>query len=345
MPVAIAMLVVQHADDALRGKIPPQRWQELAAMTQSVHTVDVFTLDSSGAHLGANLMKCLPGVCELRISPTSNAVIIVTGGTNGNRYCQLWAVPADSSHAPLLVTSQSSWFPDWTPDGRGVVYVESSGQRPGDDATSMEPGALYRVDVIGNDGKMLNQPVSPNGQSSRDCLAGMICTTLSRVRCLTDGQIIFSSVELTLPCADKDVPERSELFAVDGKIATVRRLLPLETVASIGDSAEFFEPSPDGKSVSIPDRSGKVDVVELSTGTLTEVQTKPMPGKGSDQRLFSVPTWRNANELTFVAPVDGQRPSVILWSISDKKGKTLSTDWPGKDLTDIPAAQPAAGQR
>jgi hypothetical protein len=78
---------------------------------------------------------------------------------------------------------------------------------------------------------------------------------------------------------------------------------------------------------------------------VTAVQDKSVPVNGPNgdhtPTLLSVPQWRSNDELTFVAPGANGLPSVELWSLSKKSGKTLSNSWPvGMTDADASSTQP-----
>jgi dipeptidyl aminopeptidase/acylaminoacyl peptidase len=324
------MYVRDHDDGTLRDFLPPLRWSELEDLKQGVHFVMVYAFDPSGATAGPQLMVSLTQPDCVRVSPTGRAAIIVIPtnlGSATGTVEQLWVAPTDGSKPAVLISSNVAANPDWSADGRDVVFV-----RGVEDNKLL--ATLRRVRVIGDNGQ-----IAAHGY---DDLAGLLFDSGTRVRCLGDGRIIFSSVEVTLPATPDDVGQRVELFAVEpGKQATVSRLLTSKALAEVGDSAQYFEVSPDGSRVSIPDRTGTVDVVDLATGAVTPVQGKtfPKPAQG-DGALSAVPTWRGNDELTFVAPGENDRPQVMLWSLSGKKGEVLSATWPST-ITDELAPKPA----
>jgi hypothetical protein len=319
-PGAVATYLRDHADDALRAKIPAQRWLELKQLTQAVNLVQVYAVDPSGATAGATLMSTLHGIHELRVSPTGEAAIIVLSKDKQDADSDdLWLADTDASRPAAELNDQSTWHPDWSPDGRDVVFVRKVGSL----------ATLTRARVADDSGRLLEK------FGATEDLVGMLYDGLLRVRCLKDGRIVFNNLAVTLPAAPDDLPQHGELFAImPGKEATVSRLVPKRSVDQIGDNAQYFEISPDGAYASIPDSTGKVTVIELATGKVTEVQGNAFPNKNANDQdqLQTIPQWRSPDELTFMVPGEKNHPAVVLWSLSHKSGKVLSANWPGKIL-------------
>ena len=326
LDVAVGLYVRDHANAALRQKLPAERWQELQEMTESVNCIEIHAVDSLDPTSSTLVTILRKGVHDLRVSPTGGAVLVTTESNDSNEKhgSSLWYFVLGPDGGNGVLSDRAAWYADWSPDGRDVVYIRSA-QATVEDAGSL--GSLSRQRVIGDDGKFIKNPNGPED------LAGVVYSELSRVRCLKDGRIIFASVDVTLPSAAKDMPQQPELFSLTpSETPMVSRLMPEQSSEQIGDVAQFFEVSPDGQNVSIPDKTGTVDVVDLRSGDVTAVQDKPVPVKDPNgdhtPTLLSIPQWRSDDELTFVAPGANSHPSVVLWSLSKNAGKALSTTWP-----------------
>jgi len=336
-PVAVAMYFRDHADDATKAKIPEGRWKELAEFNQSYSVVQVCAFDPAQITIGPTLMTGLSGIADLRISPTAANVMIVVEKGNNDDNQELWLAPADGSAQAVKFVDQAATYPDFSPDGRDIAFVRPAQNQQGP-TTGL--GSLSRMRIANDDGKLIQAapsgtPATGPGQATTQSgattptedLAGLIYSNSTRVRWLKDGRIIFSGVQVTLPAASQDMPSHPEIFAfAPGKQAVVSRLLPRQSFNEIGDGAEYFEISPDGTHVSIPDGSGKVDVVDLGSGNVSAVQDKPT-GNDKGNKLQTIPVWRSDDELTFTAPDGKGQTQVVLWSISKNSGKTLSAGW------------------
>jgi hypothetical protein len=101
--------------------------------------------------------------------------------------------------------------------------------------------------------------------------------------------------------------------------------------------------SPDGQHLSIPDKSGKVYIVDLHAGTVMFAQSNPVITGENKPELLTIPQWRSNDELTFVAPGQDNQPSVQIFSLSQNSSRTLSAKWPG-DLIGKKLDAPVANQ-
>lgn len=323
---AVAVYLRDHDDGALHAKLPPARWNDLTSATQSFYCVKVYAVDETGFTAGPQLMISLKKPNELRVSPTGAAAAIVVPMEDDSQHNGLWVASTDGDRPAVLISDSAAWYPDWTSDGKYVVYA-----RAVENAEKAPIGTISRTLVAQQSGQLLAQP------GNREDLAGILYNDMTRVRCLKDGRIVFNSAEMTLPATPSDAPQKGELFAIfPGKMETIGRVLSRSDAEQCGDSSQFFEFSPDGQRVSIPDRTGTVDVVDLATGTRTRVQDKQFPkNPNSDFVLPTVPSWRNNDELTFAAPGDKGRPQVILYSVSKQSGTVLSDTWPAQMVNDL----------
>lgn len=327
-----------HADDTLRQKIPADRWKELAGLTQKFIFVQVYGVDSSGFSAGATLLTTVSAVGEVRVSPTGAAALIVINEGDEQDIPKLLVAPTDASRPPLQIAEGNAVYPDFSPDGRDVALIRATDiSTHANDSSRL--GSLARIHIVGNDGKLLQKVDPPQD------LVGLLFDSMTRVRWLKDGRIVFATVQVSLPCTAADMPQRASLFCVTpDKQAVVTRMLPQQAQEQIGDSAQYFEISPDARRACIPDDSGTVCVVDLTNGSVTKVQAQPTPDPTDQNKkasLMTLPMWRNNDELTFFAPApDGQR-QVVLYSLSKNTATPLSGTWPSAMLSQSPATQPA----
>ncbi len=335
----LGLYVRDHADDLMKQKVPQERWKDLSGLSQTVNFVQVYNFDTSGVTPGPTLMTALDDVEELRVAPTGNAAAIVMQGSE-DEISNLWVAASDGSLPAQQISDRAAWYPDWAPDGRSIVFARATGAA---DAKVAQLGSLSRVNVMGDDGKLLPEPAKPED------LVGLIYSPLTRVRCLKDGCILFATAQVTLPATAPDMPEEMQLFALNfQKQATVSRVLPRSAFRAVGNNAQYFEVSPDGARVSIPDETGKVTLLELATGKVLEIQPYPVVTVAhSDGYLVTVPSWRSSDELTLIAPDKSRKPRVIDWFISKGHARTLSGSWPDgtiwhedADSTTTPATPP-----
>jgi WD40 repeat protein len=333
---AVALYVRDHRDAALQQKIPPQTWKVLGGLSQSVQSIEVYAVDATGATPGPRLMTSLKSIHELRVSPTGAAAIVVTDSEQAHA-SDLWVVPTDGTAPAVKFSDQAAWYPDWSSDGQEVLLVRAATPAAGD---ASRLGSVTRMRAIGEDGKVMNKP----GEAQD--LVGLVFDELCRVRSAKDGRILFDSAEVTLPTTANDMPQRPQLFSLTpGSSPMVSRLLPKQAFEQVGGAAQYFEVSPDGTHVSIPDNTGKVTVVDLRTGHVTVVQDKPVLSDERKPTLMTVPQWRSPDELTMISPGENGHPSVTLWSMSKNAGRTLSANWPAGMIEKKSASTQPATER
>jgi Tol biopolymer transport system component len=206
--------------------------------------------------------------------------------------------------------------PDWSPDGHSLVYITTANTNSAESDLTL--GVLARRRIVNEAGQL-------EIQKTQDELAGLLFNGQTRVRCLKDGRILFASEEWRLPVTTNDLPQRQQLFALDpDRQATLSRLVPRSTHEMLPGDLNFFEVSPDEKRVAVVGDKSMVAVLTLASGNVDVLQG----GKEGD--LKSIPCWRSATELCYVAMetarTNGQKAEVVLW----QPGKTnvLSRNWP-----------------
>ena len=234
---------------------------------------------------------------------------------------QLMVVQANTS-TPTLVADRVSVSPDWTPDGRSLVYVQASGAPVGKDDLLL--GVLVRRGVVDDAGKI-------NVDDQSQPLAGTIFDDESRVRCLKDGRVLFNAGEINLPVAAEDWGgKRQQFFAVDpARQSTLVRLIPRKHEEDMPGMLNFFEVSPDEKQVLFGAYRGNVCVLTLATGDVQYIQN----GGKEKEGIQGAPVWRNDGTFTYtrrVGPKDGKKPARAVEVVvrRGEKEQVLSVSWP-----------------
>lgn len=263
---------------------------------------------------GATLERCLGEIADVRACPTGTAVGYTVTQPDDTKDFALKVAVLDKSQSVLLIAPRSGVCPDWTPDGRALVFIRpADGASPGD---NLRLATVVRCQVFDETGKLALQ-------EKPDALAGLVYEDWNRVRCLKDGRILFAAVELHLPATTADMPQRQQLFAVDPeRQATLAALVPRSAQGDLPESLTFFEPSPDGRRVALLGEKGQVQVLTLANGAVERVQAAFDSGVEA-----TPPVWRSSDELCFVSNQrEGARAQLCLW----KNGviRTLSRSWP-----------------
>ena len=201
-------------------------------------------------------------------------------------YSTLWV--ADCNTGQVIPTDKNvALYPDWSTDGKSIFYVRSIGETNSENAI----GTLLKGQICDDSGTLLTKTKDP------EALAGLIVNKYTKVRCLSDGRIVFSSIEVSLPTIGADVPRQKQLFTLDPKRqVTITRLIPHSTLAQAEDyNMDFFEVSPDETMISVPGDEGHVAVFYPLTGDFKILQSEKM------EHLKTVPVWRYPNDLCYVS--------------------------------------------
>jgi hypothetical protein len=320
-----ALKAVDHADAValyLKGAEGVKEkagadWAELDRKEISVYELYVGTISGDQVTLGAALVQTLqqPLPLGLRVSPAGTAIAMTTDA--GKRHgARLIVVPADGSAPEKIVSEDACGHPDWTKDGRALVYINAVGAMTSDD--DLRLGALTRRQVI-------NAAGAVEIQTNHDDLAGMLFDSNLGARSLSDGRILFLALDLQLPVTAPDMPERPQIFALDPRHqATLTRLIPRSVMQNLSQGVGFWEVSPDEKKVLMAADKGAVMVLSLADGTLATVQA----AGGDDPPSF--PSWRGSDEVCYLSasPTNsaGHAWEVALWK--DGTNRVISAGWP-----------------
>ncbi len=333
----IVYLRATHARQ-LREKLG-DNWLQLRDTAATVSTVQTFDVSGHSVSSGPVWCRTLRQIDEVRVCPTGKAALIVeTVPARSDGPFRALVMPAPGGQA-REIAHLASRYPDWTADGRKIAYVRATDRYAGSDHPHL--GELDAMPVCDAEGSVIEESQSAEG------LAVVAYTENSRVRCTRDGRIVFSAFDFQLPCTREDAGKNQSLFALEpGRLPTVVRLVPRSQEEKIGDSAEYFEISPGGGRVSIPDESGTVSVLDLGSGEVSRAQKRVA---GEHQRIPFIPCWRSDDELCFAAPNEKKQAGehdwdVVLWSLPKGSGATLSRSWPAEAVRNFlnePEQQPS----
>jgi hypothetical protein len=338
--LALFVYVREQYGPALREKLG-DKWTDFEKLEAAVHTLQTAMVKPHATlELGSAIARSVDEFDGLRVAPNGKAVAYRGAAAGEDSAKPLLVLALDGQGTPRPVAERTSQFPDWSQDGRYLVYASSGAEGNKD----LRLGTVARRAVADEAGKLLE--TFPDAEE----LAGIVFQDEVRVRCLKDGRVLFATLEVQLPCTSKDMPQRANLFAVDpGKEPGVTRLTPRQTEDELPDALFLFEVSPDEQHVSVPGGDGRVALLTLATGDVWEVL-----GASEVDHLRMEPTWRNSDELCF-AFVPGpagakERPAVALAKLNFAEHKIdrriISAAWPEEVVTGFlvekkPETQPA----
>ena len=267
-------------------------------------------------------------VDELRISPIGDHAAFVIG-PDSPAY-GLWVIAlagqdGEEQAERRVEAGLVGLFPDWTPDGRGLVYTKPDKAGLEDSDMEVSLGYLVSRQIFDEAGGWLE-----DGAEQRK--AWLLFYLHARVRCLNDGRILCSAIEAHFPVTDADLPQSDQLYQFDpARPATLTRVLPAQTLASLPDMIALYEVSPDGSQLVVADVDlSQVSVVDLAGGDSYSLQEEDLSG-------FSwMPSWTPDGQLCFrgrppaVEDEDGktieQPVEVLLWD--GESSRAISKGWP-----------------
>jgi hypothetical protein len=321
--------------EALRAKVDGGEWDGIKSKKTELHELVMARIDGGKIILGTRLHEGMDKVVEIRLAPGDRAVAFVTetalSPEKRGDDLQLWLARVNGSGA-TPVAAHVGAFPDWTADGRSLVYIQAAGGSAKDD---LRLGTLVQREVLDAGGQVASK-------EEKKELAGWIFSENTRVRCLRDGRILFNAAEISLPIAAEDYGEQHEqLFAVDpARQATLVRLVPRKQEQNLPQTLAFFEVSPDEKQVLFGGVEDEVAVLTLATGEVERVQDKT-----DKQSLQGQPVWRKDGEFSYTrrtAKKDGPTPTrkAEVMLRSGGKDRLLSGSWPDQLVNQLVADRP-----
>jgi hypothetical protein len=345
---SLKLFLCAQNDPALRAQFGAAWETWLGKPEMDATVVQTYEVTPASAKPGPILLQG----CELeqyavriRVSPTGQYVAvsyttkayIVTHQTPFNS-SSLGVVPTDGSGTLRPISELTSLFVDWTADERYLVFGRTD---------SPEPQSMHGTDDRARLGSITRHRVTDLGANRAEDfhdedLASVLYSPTMRVRCLKDGRILFSGVELHLPATTADMPEEESLFVLDpARQATVTNLIPRGVLAKTGGLTDYFEVSPDETEVSLLGPKGEVRTLTLATGDVTDWQKDEVAGQDSqsDPKPRIVPQWRTPNQLTFVRPISNPQPGqavaevvLVKRNATTSEFNTLSAHWPASSV-------------
>lgn len=290
------------------------------------HFLRIGTWDGKNFSIGERLWGSPERIWDMRVSAKGRVVAFTSafpGDFDAGAVSSLWVVDIETQKVELL-DKNTSLYPDWDASGTTLFYVRSMGKERSDSPL----GTMLKRRLCDKEGRLLSD------FAEVESLAGLVAGEFTKIRCLSDGRIIFSSMEVTLPVIGKDVPELKQLFVLDPqRQSTIGRLIPRSTQnQTYGYNLDFFEISPDETQISIPDDDGRVAALRISTGDFTVLQAQ------GTEAIRTVPVWRYPNELCYIDEIKGgltgvkKHKQIMLRQVASdgtwSQPRVISKSWP-----------------
>ena len=161
-------------------------WDEMQQKQASVVQLRVGTLADGKLALGPPIVSTLRKFSDIRVSP-AGTLIAYTSESDKDQEVELHLVPVDASAPPVLIAKSAAYCPDWSPDGRFLLYIRAINEATVGDQVCL--GSLTRTAVQFTAGKI-------EVQTNSDDLAGLLFNVNSKVRCPPDGRIISAATSI-----------------------------------------------------------------------------------------------------------------------------------------------------
>ena len=192
----------------LKAKLGSDEWKDLESKNVQLSDVVMARLEGDNVRIGATLHEDFGTVWDMRPSPQGTIIAFTVEMKPESDDLRLLVVPTDGSTGAVVVASHTAAYPDWSADGRSLVYFEASDPSGGKkDVGSL--GVLTQRSVLDDEGriKMEEKP---------QYLAGGMFNGLTRIRCLRDGRILFNAAEIALPISAEDFGGQREELVCPG---------------------------------------------------------------------------------------------------------------------------------
>ncbi len=316
--IALAAMFLRDVEPAGLPEKLGDKWEEAKKWTVPLAVLEVGDVaDDLTVRFRPPVVRTFDGLAALRLSPDGRRVACVgTPAAVRSADLSLWVVPIEGGTL-RPVAERVSRFPDWSVDGRFLVYAAATAAAV-EGQQHLRLGTISRREVARLDGSLLDK------FADAEDLAGVLFHDRLKVRCLDGDRIVFDGGAVRLPCTAAELPQNADLFLLDlATRGTVARLRP-EGDQDTLPAAAWFEVSPDQKRVLVQTPEG-VSVLDLAGGQVVDTIAAKQEG------LLSLPVWRSADEVCLAVPEGSSlgspgRPEIVLWS--PRGAKVLSQSWP-----------------
>ena len=339
---AVALYLREHYGDDLRSRFPDE-WSDIQSYALNLHTLFIGHVTEGRLEPDAILHEGLTPIKTIRPAPGTRMVAFVTKDEEflADDTVRTYVVPTDGSAPATLIDEGTGVFPDWTPDGRSLIYFESWGAY---DPNNGARGCLARRGIVDASGRS-------DLDGRRSCLAYAIFEEDAVVRCLRDGRVLFEALEMQFPSAGQTRMtvlrggEPLEIFVETAgggrgsQVFAVDTAHPLDLTRVIatpqmdGEWLGFYEVSPDLTRLLYGVGTGDIRVMTLSDGRTDLLPLGLRREMPYSTRELPRATWSGSDAITYVKRI-GSRNEYIL-----RRGETevvLSRNWPVEMLWPSP---------
>jgi len=319
-PTAIEIGMLLYLRDHLADGLPEKlgdKWEDVENLHPDIHQLQLFTVTQEKLKPGKMLVRSFCEIYQPKVAPNGRHVAFLMPLFDGTDDDPALHVVSCESGDPRPVAENVGLDHDWSPDGRRLVFIQSSAQNF-ENTHGVQLGSLVTIGIAKENGSLL-----PAWEDQRD-LVGLLFNPLLAVRWLSDDRLLFSSFEATLPTTTHDMPQQWSLFVFDPRMpASIHRVLGRDFSEPLEVSVPLFALSPDGKRVLLPGPNGQVVLHDFAS---SETKSLIEDVSAHDKRQ-SLPTWRNNVDVCLVRPSGDEQGEgeVVLWH--EGQFKPLSNTW------------------
>ena len=338
---AIALYLRERYADALLARFPEES-ADIRSYAPALHSLIIARVADGRLEPDATLYEGLTPIKTIRPAASTRIVAFVTKDEEliADDTVRTYVVPTDGSAPAALVAEGTSESPDWTPDGRSLVYYESRGP---EDPNSGARGCVARRQVLDADYRLRLEERST-------CLADVIFEADAVVRCLRDGRVLFEARDMRFPRAAQTrmtvmrdgepleilVQEGRgdrQVFAIDVDHPGAELTTMIAGPQLGGDWLGFYEVSPDRTRLLYGSGTGVVRLMTLSDGRTELLPLNLHSESPYSSRDLPRTAWSGSDAFTYVKKI-GSRHEFILRRVETEV--VLSRNWPVEMLWALP---------
>jgi hypothetical protein len=312
---AVFRYLFENHEQAMRERLGEGELEEFDEGI-ALHAVVLGRLRDGRLELGPVLDEFVVPIRTIRPADGDQLAAFVTedDGFMVDDTIRTFVVPLNPPGSATLVASNTNRFPDWTPDGRTLLYLAASGA----DVNIGILGCLAKRDVVGADGAVQEM------DSGVRCLVDAIFSKDHRVRSTADGRVLFAALEMGFPQSSSAGQRAERLFVFDtaNRGASPAPLLEHEAgKAAFG----FYELSPDRTQVLYGTAAGRLYRVDVNDGSAHELPLNLHNDAGYVRGDIPLAVWSGPDAITYTKQADARLE--FIWR-SDGSETTLSRTWP-----------------
>lgn len=126
-------------------------------------------------------------------------------GMFADNIVRLYVASVERPATPVLIATGTNEFPDWTRDGRSLLYLTASAA----DINIGALGCLVQREVVDDQGQIVSRPPGDF------CLVHVVFHDAGKVRALPDGRVLFAAVDTRFPQPAGALSQVERVFLFD----------------------------------------------------------------------------------------------------------------------------------